>query len=340
MYPILFHVPTPWGVIPIYSYGVMLGLSLIAAWYLIMSLGAKKEGLDRELMANCFILTAIAGLLGSRVLYIVTNPSEFSTVTSWFSFRTGGLVAYGGFIGGFLGSYIYLRIKKVPLLAWADVVAPALGLGLMFTRVGCWLYGCDFGTRLGKHAPSWLASLGTFPKWQNLDGGRKLLVGSAMSGSPPWLEHVQKYGLPDTATASFPVHPTQLYAAVAGLAIFGLALYVWKHRTFRGQVLFTVVSAYAVWRFLIEYIRDDPERGFAFGFSTSQLISMVLLPVAVIGYVVVRGLARDRGETPIPSAALAVATGDGEEGPGNGPVSGTRRRVSPARAKKRARRKG
>ena len=37
---------------------------------------------------------------------------------------------------------------------------------------------------------------------------------------------------------------------------------------------------YGIWRFLIEYVRDDPERGFYLGFSTSQLISLALLPVA------------------------------------------------------------
>ena len=31
MHPILFEIPTPWGALPIYSYGMMLGFSLIVA---------------------------------------------------------------------------------------------------------------------------------------------------------------------------------------------------------------------------------------------------------------------------------------------------------------------
>ena len=62
MHPILFKIPTPWGELPIWSYGVMLGLSMIVAWYTIMHLGQKKEGLSQELMGNTFMVTAISAL--------------------------------------------------------------------------------------------------------------------------------------------------------------------------------------------------------------------------------------------------------------------------------------
>ena len=135
MHPILFTIPTPWGQLPIWSYGVMLGLSMIVAWYTIMYLGQKKEGLSQELMGNTFMATAVSALLGARLLYILTNLEEFGDPMHWFSFSSGGLVAYGGFLGGLAGAWGYLRLKKVPLLAWADVVAPTLASGLMLTRV-------------------------------------------------------------------------------------------------------------------------------------------------------------------------------------------------------------
>ena len=116
--------------VPIYSYGVMLGLSLVVGWYITLPL-AEKDGLDRETMANCYVITALAALAGSRLLYIATNPSQFETVADWFALRRGGLVAYGGFLGGFLGSWIYLRVKGIRLLPWADVAVPSLASGLM-----------------------------------------------------------------------------------------------------------------------------------------------------------------------------------------------------------------
>src|SRR5262245_49394392 len=45
--------------LPIYSYGVMLGLSLVVGWYLTLTL-ASRDGLPKETMANCYVITAIA----------------------------------------------------------------------------------------------------------------------------------------------------------------------------------------------------------------------------------------------------------------------------------------
>ena len=289
MHPVLFEIPTPWGDLPIYSYGVMLGASMIAAWYLVMYLGVKKEGFSRELMANCFIVTAIVAIVGARLLYIVTNPDEFSNPSHWFALRSGGLVAYGGFLGGLLGSWAYLHLKKASLLGWADVVAPTLGSGLALTRIGCYLYGCDFGAPLDDDAPGFLRDFGTFPRRD--DGG-----------SPAWAHHVSQYDLSRTADYSLPVHPTQLYESLFGVALFAVAMLVWQRRHFRGQIILTVTILYGVWRFLIEYVRDDPERGFYAGFSTSQLISLALVPLAALLYQVLR---KRQGETPVPVPAVA-----------------------------------
>ena len=78
MHPILFRIPLPEvtlpiigkvSAIPIYSYGVMLGLSLVVGWYLTLSL-AEKDGLPRETMANNYVITALAAVISSRLLYV------------------------------------------------------------------------------------------------------------------------------------------------------------------------------------------------------------------------------------------------------------------------------
>lgn len=271
MHPILVEIPTPWGELPIYSYGVMLGTSMIVAWYVVMWLG-EREGFEREVLANTFIVTAVSAIVGARLLYIITNPNEFDSFTDVFALRRGGLVAYGGFLGGFFGALGYLRHKHASFLGFADVTAPTLALGLMLTRVGCYLYGCDYGARLGEDAPDWLKTIGTFPHWAD------------DQGSPAWSHHVAEYGLDSDAAHSFPVHPTQIYESLAGLALLTATIVMWRHRSFRGQVLLALAGLYGVWRFLIEYVRDDPERGEAFGFSTSQLISLAIVPVAAFFY--------------------------------------------------------
>lgn len=275
MHPILFEIPTPglfWGdSLPIYSYGVMLGTSLIVAWFIVMWLG-EREGFERETLANTFIVTAVSAIVGARLLYIITNPHEFQSFGDLINLRAGGLVAYGGFLGGFLGALGYLRSKKKSLLAFADVTAPTLALGLSLTRVGCYLYGCDFGAPLEEGAPPWLVDIGTFPHWTN------------DAGSPAWSHHVAQYDLEFDAAHSLPVHPTQIYESLAGLVLLGATLAMWRMRSFRGQVLLALAMLYGVWRFGIEYVRDDPERGAAFGFSTSQLISLAIIPVAAFVY--------------------------------------------------------
>jgi phosphatidylglycerol:prolipoprotein diacylglycerol transferase len=300
MHPILFTIPTPWGGLPIFSYGVMLGLSLIVAWYLVMWLGSTREGLSHDVMANTFIITAITAIVGSRILYILTNLDEFPTPRAWVDMRAGGLVAYGGFLGGFLGSWLYLRSKKLALLPWADTVAPTLASGLMFTRVGCYLFGCDFGARLTPGAPGWLRGLGTFPHWTNMARGG-FACAAPPNGSPAFNHHVSVYALSPDAAASFPVHPTQLYESLAGLALFALTMFVWRKRSFRGQPLFVLVMAYGVWRFFIEMVRDDPERGGYAGFTTSQLISLALVPIAGFAYFTFYRRAKALGMPPVPN---------------------------------------
>jgi len=308
MHPVLISIPTPWGAIPIYSYGVMLGSSLLFAWYFIMYMGKKIEGYNRELLASCFTWTAVGAIFGARLLYILTNLDSYDSVSSWFDLRSGGLVAYGGFLGGFVTALAFWRIKKIPLLPFADLAVPTLASGLMFTRIGCYLYGCDYGRPLGDSAPAWLSSAGTFPKWDT-DAFPAFACDQTINGAPAYQHHLEEY--PDLMVdrvSSLAVHPTQLYESAFGLVLFVFAVWLLTHRKFRGQVLVTVAALYGLWRFLIEYLRDDPERGFAFGFSTSQLISLAIIPVCIIGYIHLRKQAEANGDIELPPWALEGAT--------------------------------
>jgi phosphatidylglycerol:prolipoprotein diacylglycerol transferase len=288
MHPILFRIPLPKFLmellhsemvsIPIYSYGVMLGLSLVVGWYLTLGL-AEKDGLPKETMANNYVVTAIAAVAGSRILYILTNLSEFDTIGSLFAMRRGGLVAYGGFLGGLIGSTLFLRRHKIPLLPWADVAVPSLASGLMITRIGCYLFGCDFGQPLKASAPGWLKTLGTFPHWPEgtLDQG---------AGSPAWAQHHNARLIGDDAVASLPVHPTQLYESLVGASLLVLLLLARKRQKFRGQIFFLFAFAYGVARYLLEVLRDDAERGSI----PPSLPEHILIPMGFallsLGYVV------------------------------------------------------
>ena len=238
--------------LPIYSYGAMLCASIVVGWFLTLELGVRN-GLPRELLANCYFVTAIAALVGSRVLYVLTNWHEFRDLWDVLAVRRGGLVAYGGFVGGFVGSLWYLRRRGVALLPWADVAVPSLASGLLLTRIGCYLFGCDFGKPLSAAAPAWLKRLGTFPRWPSdvLDG----------AGSPAWLQHVDTRGLSVSSPTSLPVHPTELYEALVGGLLLLMLWRLGKARRFSGESFFAFTFGYGYLRFCLELVRDDNERG-------------------------------------------------------------------------------
>ena len=277
--------------LPIYSYGVMLGLSLVVGWYVTLTL-SEREGLPKETMANCYVVTAIAAIVGSRLLYIVTNVDEFRVnqhdpssaldFGSFFALRRGGLVAYGGFLGGYIGSWLYLQKHKIRLMPWADVAVPSLAAGLLITRIGCYLFGCDFGKRLQPTAPAFLTKLGTFPHWPagTLDGSG--------DGAPAWSKHLDAAGHGTPAAAellkmnhSWPVHPTQIYESLVGLTLLALLLWQRKHQKFRGQIFFLFAFAYGYLRFLIEMLRDDSERGEFGTFPVHQFVPAALTVMAL-----------------------------------------------------------
>ncbi len=309
MHPILFKIPLPhWKLpligqlpiaFPIYAYGVMLGLSLVVGWYISLSI-AKDDGLPRETMANNYVFTAICAIVGSRVLYILTNLEEFHKPADYFAIRSGGLVAYGGFLGGFLGSWFFCARRKIRLLAWADAAVPALASGLLFTRIGCYLFGCDFGKPLSEKAPKWLIKLGTFPEWhydhkaghfldsEGLKAAFQDPAHQILSGSPAWVQHTEQFPQVRDLHHSMPVHPTQLYESLSGLL---LLVILWVARKnvkarekdgkpfFRGEIFVVFTFAYGIFRFLIEIFRDDLERKVYGPFVEPH----ILYPLAMMG---------------------------------------------------------
>lgn len=288
MLPILFTVPMPWGPQPIYSYGVMLGLSLIAGFQIAIRTGARKDGLNEDVVGNAALVAAVFGMIGARLLFVAENRELIAdSHARWFDITAGGVSAYGGFFGGFIGAALYLRRKRVSLAAASDAAAPAAAVGIAMTRLGCYLYGCDFGKPLAASAPGWLKRLGTFPRWH--------YDALNLYGSPAFAHHVDRYGLDRDAAASLPVHPTQLYEALLALLLLGVALRGLRVRAFRGQVMLLTAIGYGISRFLIEYLRDDPERGEAFGFSSAQLISLAFVPLCAVLYSVLRSRARRAG---------------------------------------------
>jgi phosphatidylglycerol:prolipoprotein diacylglycerol transferase len=267
-----------WRPLPIYAYGVMLGTSLVLGWFVAMKF-AGQDQIDQQEAGTIYMWTAVWSIIGSRILWWMTTPT--ATIWDLPLINQGGLVAYGGMIGGFLASVYGCRKRKIPLLKWADVSAPSVVLGTGITRIGCFLFGCDYGK------PTELPWGVRFP------GPNPL----APNGSPAWFHHVHELGrLAPTAPRSLPVHPTQIYESLAGLALFGLLLLLRRYRKFSGQVFLGWVLGYGILRPIIEHFRDDDDRGIYtlpftdLQFSTSQYIGgiSVILGLGLLVYLLRR----------------------------------------------------
>ena len=122
----------------------MLGTSLVVGWFIAMRL-AKQDGIDQQEAGTIYMWTAVWSIIGSRLLWSSPLPSRQRQGGR--DGEQGGLVAYGGMIGGFLASWYCCRKRGIPLLQWADVAAPSVVLGTAITRIGCLLFGCDYGAR-------------------------------------------------------------------------------------------------------------------------------------------------------------------------------------------------
>jgi phosphatidylglycerol:prolipoprotein diacylglycerol transferase len=253
MRPVLLDLP--FG-IPLYAYGLMLTISVIVGRLLALRL-AVRAGIDRNVADRCALWTLAGAIVGARLLFVVTNLDEFDHVFEIFAWWKGGVVAYGGFLGGLAAAIVFCKRKGISLLTWADCVAPSLCVGLAITRVGCFLGGCDFGR--DWNGP-WAVQ---FPP-----------------GSPASVQQARLGLLPTGAMESLPVHPTQVYEALVGIGLLILVLTVRRRQRVAGLALAAFAMSYAVLRFLIEMVRADPGRGVIGPLSTSQFIAIVTFVAA------------------------------------------------------------
>lgn len=141
MYPIICRV----GPVTIYSYGLMLALAFIFAG-IVAYLELKRRGLDQEIVYDLVILAAVGGIIGGRIFYVIGHWEDYRE--DWlqiFSLPSGGLIFYGGVLGGALAVLIYVKRRGLHVRQIADVTAPALAIGAAIGRIGCLLRGCCYG---------------------------------------------------------------------------------------------------------------------------------------------------------------------------------------------------
>ena len=155
MRQVLFTIP--FTNIPIYGYGVMLFLAYVFCSWLAGRL-AKREGIDRRILADMAIWLFVSGIIGGRLGYVfVEKPGMLADPIHMLYLWDGGLVLYGALIGGAIGYYLFYRRTLVPanisFLKMADIAAPCLALGIALGRIGCLFTGCCYGNVACESCP-------------------------------------------------------------------------------------------------------------------------------------------------------------------------------------------
>ncbi len=248
MHPVLLQI----GSFNLPTYGVLLAIGLLVAIYMALRMG-RREGLDANRLLDFSTWLIIVGLIGAKVLMIVTEWGEYKNnprdIFSLTTIQAGG-VFYGGLIAATLFALGYVRRYHLPLLKVFDAYAPAIAIGHAIGRLGCFAAGDDYG----KPTHFFLGVVFTNKYTREL------------SGTPLGVR----------------LHPVQLYESAALLAIFGILMWRYPRKKRDGEIFLAYVGLYAVARFFLEFFRGDPDRGFVFNglLSTSQFIAVLALITA------------------------------------------------------------
>lgn len=217
---------------------------MLVALGVLVGLWALQRELRRSHLPRQAIDAAfvgvVGGLLGAKLLWTFEHVGEAPLADLLLS--RGGMSWFGGFAGGLAAGVSYLRWRKLHVIAVLAAATPALVIGHAIGRVGCLLVGDDYGTP--TDLPWGLA----FPE-----------------------------GLPPTTV---PVHPTQIYEALALVPVAWLLLR-WRRQSRPDHLVLGgyLVLAGAV-RFGIEFLRVN-ERVVG-GLSVAHLASLVAALVGAI----------------------------------------------------------
>jgi phosphatidylglycerol:prolipoprotein diacylglycerol transferase len=247
MHPILFEI----GRFPVYTYGVLLAAAYLLGLQFAL-VRARTHGLDPNRVMDLGIWIIISALAGAKLLLLIVDFNTFgrSPADLLTLLRSAG-VFYGGLIAAVVVALWYLRRHRMPMWTVTDVFAPGIALGHVVGRLGCLFAGCCFG--------------------------RPTDVPWAITFHSPYA--AQNVGTP----LNVPLHPTQLYEAGAELLILGILLASErKGRPFPGRTFWGYMFLYGISRFIIEFYRGDT-RGMVFdALSTSQFVSVLLVPVSIV----------------------------------------------------------
>jgi phosphatidylglycerol:prolipoprotein diacylglycerol transferase len=252
VYPLVFKI----GTFEITGFGIMMMLAFVVGGWLV-TLELKRRGWNEDYGADIVVAAVIGGVIGAKLWYVALTQDLDAL------FSRGGLVWYGGFIGGVGAVMLNGWRRRVPIRTTMHLTAPALAAAYAVGRIGCFVVGDDYGR------PTDLPWSVKFPQG----------LPPSTAGNLSGLFHVPVAAdtPPSTVLA---VHPTQLYEVVMMTAVF-MVLWRWRLRDKPLGWLFAVYLVLAgLERFLVEFLRAKDDRLLA-GFTVAQAASAVVVLIGL-----------------------------------------------------------
>ena len=268
MRPILATLSFGGGGLPIYAYGFCLVAAALLGGILFIR-GAAGIGLSRRRALGLFLAALAGGLVGARALdalmnlpYYLANPGQFVSTD------LDGFALFGGLAGAILVAILWSRRHGLSLRRLADASIPAVAVGVVLLRVGCFLNGCCAGL------PTSLPWGVVFPPATSPGGG--------LQAGPLALLGI-------AASAPVPVHPTQIYELLAAAALGLLAASLKRRAAAPGLPALCFTSGFLLFRAANQALRHSSLDAV---FSTPLLVTIYfaagLLAAAGLLYAVAR----------------------------------------------------
>ncbi|MDP8217017.1 MAG: prolipoprotein diacylglyceryl transferase [Candidatus Kaelpia imicola] len=240
MHPIIIQ----FGSLAIRSYGVMLVIAFLTAFYLAKH-DSKRISLSKKSMDSIANYLLLGGLLGGRVYYGLFYDPYYYFIKPWalLFIWQGGLAVHGAIIGGILSLYIFSRRNNIEFLKLADFLAPLLLLGQAIGRIGCFLNGCCYGIPTEK----------------------------------PWGVIFAKDSIAYYQYGFQALHPTQIYECILSLIGFVFLWVIRRDSPFRGFIFSLYLVYYGLIRFYISLFRADSLYLWGSSIKVAYILSLGLI---------------------------------------------------------------
>ena len=150
MRPWLFFI----GDVGVPAYWALLMIGFIAAIYLSWRM-ARRAGIDANRILDLNLIILLCGVIGARLMHVLVeddpvhpgepilyhylqHPLDILNITN-------GLAFYGGLLVVVPVAVWYVRRRELGVGRVADIAGVCIPLGLVFSRLGCFLAGCCHG---------------------------------------------------------------------------------------------------------------------------------------------------------------------------------------------------